>query len=45
MPTLKFKGFAHTAFLHDPTGKWKAGCRRPEEVARRQVSGETGRGF
>lgn len=25
MPTLKFKGFAHTAFLHDPTGKWKAG--------------------
>lgn len=25
MPTLKFKGFAHTAVFNDPTGKWKAG--------------------
>jgi hypothetical protein len=25
MPTLKFKGFAHTAVFNDPTGAWKAG--------------------
>jgi len=25
MPTLKFKGFSHTATYNDPSGSWNAG--------------------
>jgi hypothetical protein len=37
MPTLKFKGFAHTAVYRGPSGTWSAGDEKevtPAEAAR-----------